>query len=258
MEFSPTSGVIKNAKTNILSSNNLKYKEKNIKSIKNENNYESNGKGYVNTEENLIVTVTLDDLPNNTYVDNHGILRCINTYIGDNPVSWRGCWSCDQCEENFFCDFPGKCRCKDGYTESENGECHHPIPFIFGLDILSGNFFPGDSIAIGYGGVSYQYKPKNAFCKLDQIILECKLLEEYNISCEIPLHIKAKQISISFDAIHWSPPIIFAKEINQSHQRSTLGFLPTAVCITLLMLVIIKLIQHFGEKIHIIKPKILM
>lgn len=124
---------------------------------------------------------------------------CMRGFIGDEPLSPRGCWRCEKCHREAKCAYPGKCICSNGMVG--NGKlCEPPIPTINSFSVQ------GDFVNINYQ-CTIMFEPYLSYCKFGSSdIINGLSFTNRSISCLIPSNIHGNNIilSLSFDRKNWS------------------------------------------------------
>ena len=135
-----------------------------------------------------------------------GRCECEPGYPYGDPNLATGCFKCSQqCAENAFCGYPGKCICNPGFSGDGSKECI-PLPPV--LVSVSPEF------AIAYkrleANITFETDPradfKVGFLKLRSNIYTCHLLKKGLFNCTIPNVGKSGTVEfhLSFDNQTWS------------------------------------------------------
>lgn len=188
------------------------------------------------------VDIGTQSLPPHTHYNEKGYVVCDLGYYGDEPVTWRGCWKCSKsCLINAHCDYPGYCKCNEGFQGDGISQCAHPIPTIIGVYTNSSKYFrKGDKLAFRYMGLIDQYQPTHGFCKIGNVIIAANKCSNGKVECTIPVDlINDYSAYMSFDAISWSQPVIVPgiKLIEDvSRQKLIQLMIASIICLILLLL----------------------
>ena len=143
---------------------------------------------------------------------------CRKGYVGDNPVTSRGCWTCrNQCNKNFAaCKYPGVCECINGYV-GDGVDCEAPAPKIEKIS------------SIDKGIIVYIVKdPSNftmteGYCRFGVPIVKAEIIGA-TMHCQIPED-AGKYVSVSYDKKTWSDSTMYAeKEEDDKIQKKHKAF----------------------------------
>lgn len=154
----------------------------------------------------------------NTQPGYRGQCHCKANYVGDNPLTERGCWKCDpQCHPNAACEYPGRCLCKYGLVGDGTSKCDPPIPSLTSADPL-----PGTVIA-SYNA-PFDFWPFLAFCQFNgNIRVTAALYPNRSIECLVPQNVSGlSSLRISFSGADWSDSLqISAIPVQHAAPRRT-------------------------------------
>ena len=143
---------------------------------------------------------------------NDDICVCKKGYIGDNPLTSRGCWTCrGQCHKEYgVCVYPGICECMPGFS-GDGVECTLPIPVITKISAI-------EKSIIVYFEKTANFTPTHGYCRFGVPIVKGELTEN-SLHCSIPED-AGKFVSISFDKESWSDSAIYQEKDEMKESQS--------------------------------------
>jgi len=138
-----------------------------------------------------------------TELDSKGLCVCPRGYSGDDPVTSRGCWTCDPCcDADARCGFPGKCECSDGLVGDGVASCRIPKPLMKSMSPQEGPVHT--PVTIRYG-LATGYRPQAGYCRFGVSVAPASLVGGRALTCEVPVGVfGAQRVQISFDSVAWS------------------------------------------------------
>ena len=136
----------------------------------------------------------------NTISGHGGRCVCDSGFVGDNPVSERGCWKCDpSCHSQAECAYPGRCICLYGLIGDGITQCDAPPPSILRLEPVPG------AVLVFYNA-PFDFWPYLAFCQFSGSDTVTALLHmNRTLTCAVPPGASSPaNVTISFDGVQWS------------------------------------------------------
>lgn len=158
-------------------------------------------------------TIEFDDTGNegctamNTYMLPDGKCACTEGFPHGDPASSRGCFRCTEvCSDSAICVYPGRCRCKSGFTG--NGiVCEAPVPVL--------RFIEPDNFPINIKGrvnatiiMDAPIGISKGNCRFGTVITDGRMITNNIMECSLPpVHARTPNpvvFAVSFDNASWS------------------------------------------------------
>lgn len=147
----------------------------------------------------------------NTVPGYRGECMCDHGYVGDMPITERGCWKCDpECNSQAICEYPGRCICQGGLIGDGTNTCDAPIPELVKLD--SANSATSLPTILLYFRAPFDFIPFMAFCQFDQREKVAGMIHmNRSIECLVPKNITRKtMVRLSFNGFNWTNEVEYA------------------------------------------------
>jgi hypothetical protein len=181
----------------------------------------------------------------NTVRNLKGQCVCLRGYVGDQPLTSRGCWICrNGCHSDAVCAFPGKCKCSKGLVGDGVSACRIPRPVMVSV---APNKAPAHTIVtIGYT-VTSEYDPRTGYCRFGSSVTTAQIAQKGVMTCEVPVDVYGfVKISVSFDSATWSQEI-FNFEIQRNRISGiseapifTIGIVAVVIVLLIVFVVVVR------------------
>ncbi|OHT08077.1 hypothetical protein TRFO_23519 [Tritrichomonas foetus] len=167
--------------------------------------------------------------------------------LGD-PLSKFGCWTCNpECPHNSYCEHPGTCICKRGYSGKNCDPIYLTIlSFQPNFGSSDGGIFVNASYNNGANGI-----PEKAYCRFGSEYVKAVLITNDTITCVMPQMLEGEyRFAISIDKRLWtSENLIFTVKNNGIFSK----YLPVLI-IGFIIVVVIGVIVYFANNTGVVLP----
>lgn len=189
----------------------------------------------------------------NTYLLSDGKCACVEGFLHGDPNDSRGCFNCsEECHVNGECGYPGRCRCKPGF--SGNGfNCEAPVPAL--------RFVEPEHVPINVRGrvnatiiLDVELDIPGVFCRFGEAITSGRMITNSIIECDLPpkdrRSVNSCGFYVSLDNISWSKEYVMFSFDESIHDNSWIGYVLISVGIVIIAVALYLIFQKEPEQIE--------